>query len=139
LIVTAILAAITWYYAKQTKNSVIALEGSTKAQFKPFLKGSIAQIGPDSLDLQITNINKGAVEGITVNFRTIEFEGSQRTRTTELLQPNEHQRFFISTGVGVHTAQSSFNFFRDNQTTIELHGQCKDILGDTHDGGKQSV
>jgi hypothetical protein len=100
---------------------------------KPFLKGSIAQIGPASLDLQITNICKGAAEGITVNFRTIEFEGSQITWTTELLQPNEHQKFFMPTGAGVRTAQSSFNFFRDNQTTIELHWQCKDILGDTHD------
>lgn len=82
---------------KQNKNSVIALEESTKAQLKLFLKGSIAQIGSASLDLQITNICKGTAEGITVNFRTIEFEGSQRTWTTELLQPNEHQRFFIST------------------------------------------
>jgi hypothetical protein len=105
VIVTAILAAITWYYAKQTKNSVIALEESTKAEFKPFLKGSIAQIGPDSLELQITNIGKGAAEEITVDFRTIEFEGSQRTWTTELLQPNEHQRFFIPTGAGVDTTQ----------------------------------
>jgi hypothetical protein len=72
VIVTAILAGITWYYAKQTKNSVIALKESTKAQFKLFLKGSIAQIGPDSLELQITNIGKGTAEEITVNFRTIE-------------------------------------------------------------------
>lgn len=133
VIVTAILAAITWYYAKQAKNSIIALEESTIAQFKPFLKGSIAQIGPASLELQITNIGKGAAEEITVTFRTIEFEDSQRTWTTELLQPNEHQRFFKSIGAGVDTAQSSFNFFRDNQTTIELHWQCRDILGDTHD------
>jgi hypothetical protein len=125
VIVTAILAGITWYYAKQTKNSVIALKESTKAQFKLFLKGSIAQIGPDSLELQITNIGKGTAEEITVNFRTIEFEGSQRTWTTELLQPNEHRRFLIPTRAGVDTAQLSFNFFRDNQTTIELQWQCK--------------
>ena len=76
MVITAILAAITWYYAWQTKKSVIALEESTKAQFKPFLKGSIAQIGPDSLELQITNMSKGAAEEITVNFSTREFEGS---------------------------------------------------------------
>jgi hypothetical protein len=40
------------------------------------LKGSIAQIGPDSLELQITNIGKGSAEEITVNFSTREFEGS---------------------------------------------------------------
>lgn len=85
------------------------------------------------MELQIANIGKGAAEEITVNFRTIEFEGSQRTWTNELLQPNEHQRFFIPTGAGVDTAQSSFNFFRDNQTTIELHWQCRVILGNTHD------
>jgi hypothetical protein len=89
VIITAILAGITGYYAWQTKKSVIALEESTKAQFKPFLKGALAQIGPASLDLQIINIGKGAAEEITVNFRTVEFEGSQRTYTTELLQPNE--------------------------------------------------
>jgi hypothetical protein len=38
-IITAILAAITGYYAWQTKKIVIAFEESTKAQFKPFLKG----------------------------------------------------------------------------------------------------
>ena len=66
VVITAILAAITGYYAWQTKKSVVALEESTKAQFKPFLKGSIAQIGPDSLQLQITNIGKGSAEEITV-------------------------------------------------------------------------
>jgi hypothetical protein len=75
-IVTIILAAITGYYAWQTKKSVIALEESTNAQLKPFLKGSIAQIGPDSLELQITNIGKRAAKEITVNFRTTEFKGS---------------------------------------------------------------
>jgi hypothetical protein len=85
------------------------------------------------LELQITNIGKGAAEEITVDFRTIEFEDSQRTWTTELLQPNEHQRFFIPTGAGVDTTQFTFNFFRDKQTTIELHWQCKDILGGSHD------
>ena len=103
--ITPILAGITGYYAWQTKKSVIALEEFTKAQFKPFLKGTLAQIGPASLDLQIINIGKGAAEEITVNFRTIEFEGSQRTYTTELLQPNEHQRFFISTGEHVDAVQ----------------------------------
>lgn len=137
-IVTAILAAITGYYAWQTKKSVIALEESTKAQFKPFLKGSIAQIGPDSLELQITNIGKGAAEEITVNFRTIEFEDSQRTWTSELLQPNEDQRFLIPTGAGVDTVQWSFDFFRGNQTTIEIQWQCRDILGDAHDR-KQTI
>jgi hypothetical protein len=72
VVITAILAAITWYYAWQTKKCVIALE-STKAQFKPFLKGSIAQTGPDSLELQITNIGKGSAEEITVIFSTREF------------------------------------------------------------------
>jgi hypothetical protein len=72
VVITAILAAITWYYAWQTKKSVIALEESTKAQFKPLLKGSIAQIGPDSLELQITTIGKESAEEITVNFITRE-------------------------------------------------------------------
>lgn len=133
VVITAILAGITGYYAWQTRNTVIALEQSTKAQFKPFLKGSITQIGPDSLEMQITNVGKGAAEGITVNFRTIEFEGSQRTWTTELLQPNEHQRFFIPTGAGLDTVQYLFDFFRRNQTTIEIQWQCRDILGDSHD------
>jgi len=70
VVITAILAAITGYYAWQTKKSVITLEESTKAQFKPFLKWSIAQIGPDSLELQITNISKGSAEEITINFIT---------------------------------------------------------------------
>ncbi len=133
VVITSMLTAITGYYAKQTKNSVIALEESTKAQFKPFLKASIAQIGPDSLELQITNIGKGSSEEITVNFTTREFEGSQRTWTTELLQPNEHQRFFIPTGAGLDTVQYRFDFFRRNQTTVEIPWQCRDILGDSHD------
>ena len=33
----------------------------------------------------------------------------------------------------VHARQCSFNFFKDNQTTIEIHWRCKDILADTHD------
>ena len=133
VVITAILAAITGYYAWQTKKSVVALEESTKAQFKPFLKRSIAQIGPDSLQLQITNIGKGSAEEITVNFNTREFEGSQRAWTSELLQPNEHQRFLILIGADVDMVQRSFSFFRDNQTTIEIEWHCRDILGDAHD------
>jgi hypothetical protein len=127
-IVTAILAAITGYYAWQTKKSVIALEESTKAQFKPFLKGSIAQVRPDSLELQVTNIDKGSAEEITVNFRTTEFEGSQRAWTSELLQPNEHQRFLIPTGADLDAVQRSFNFFRDHQTTIERFNGSVEIF-----------
>jgi hypothetical protein len=132
-ILAAILAAITGYYAWQTKKSVIALEESTKAQFKPFLKGSVAQIGPASLELQITNIGKGSAEEITVSFGTREFTGSQRTWRTELLQPNEHQKFFIPIGERADTIQRNFNFFRDNQTTIDLNWRCRDILGNTHE------
>ncbi|MDQ4050831.1 MAG: hypothetical protein M3093_04395 [Thermoproteota archaeon] len=132
-IITAILAAITGYYAWQTKKSVIALEESTKVQFKPFLKGSIAQIGPVSLELQITNIGKGSAEEITVSFGTREFTGSQRTWRTELLQPNEHQKFFIPIGERADAVQRDFNFFRDNQTTIDLNWRCRDILGNTHE------
>jgi hypothetical protein len=72
---------------------------------KPFLKGSITQIGHDSFELQITNVGKGAAEEIPVNFRTIEFEGSQRTWTIELLQPNEYQRFFVPIGAGLDTVR----------------------------------
>jgi hypothetical protein len=90
------------------------------------------------LELQITNIGKGAAEEITVNFRTIEFEDSQRTWTSELLQSNEDQRFLIPTGAGVDTVQWSFDFFRGNQTTIEIQWQCRDILGDAHDQ-KQTI
>jgi hypothetical protein len=132
-IITAILAMITGYYAWQTKKSVIALEESTKAQFKPFLKGSIAQIGPAALELQITNIGKGSAEEITVSFGTREFTGSQRTWRTELLQPNEHQKCFIPIGERADEVQRDFNFFGDNQTTIDLNWRCRDILGNPHE------
>jgi hypothetical protein len=137
---TAILAAVAGYYTWQTKKSVIALEESTNTQLKPFLKGSIAQIGPDSLELQITNIGKGSAEEITVNFRTTEFECSQRAWTSELLQqPNEHQGFLIPTGADVDAVQRSFNFLRDHQTTIEIQWQYGGILGDAHDQRQQSM
>jgi hypothetical protein len=85
------------------------------------------------LELQITNIGKGAAEEITVKFRTREFKGSQREWTNELLQPNEHQRFLIPTGADIDAVQRDFNFFRDHQTTIEIEWHCRDILGDAHD------
>lgn len=132
-IITAILAMITGYYAWQTKKSVIALEESIKAQFKLFLKGSIAQIGPAALELQITNIGKGSAEEITVSFGTREFTGSQRTWRTELLQPNEHQKFFIPIGERADEVQMDFNFFGDNQTTIDLNWRCSDILGNPNE------
>jgi hypothetical protein len=41
VVTTIILAGITLYYPIQTRNSVKAIENSTKAQFRPYLKASI--------------------------------------------------------------------------------------------------
>jgi hypothetical protein len=134
-VITAVLAAITWYYARQTKNSVIALEESTKAQFKPFLSASLAMVGPVALDLMIANIGKGSAEDVRITFRVLEFQNTEREWNQELILPEAHQKFFIPTGE--RQAQHNTQFFETNQTTLVVDWECRDILGILHSGRKQ--
>ena len=135
ILLTVILACITAYYAWQTKRSVMALEESTKAQFKPFIKASLSMIGPVALDLMVVNIGKGSAVDVSIRFHVIEIPNSERQWTQELMLPDAHQKFFIPTGQTQTQLQTEF--FENNQTTLEFEWECKDILGKRHFGNKQ--
>jgi hypothetical protein len=63
---TLVLVGVTIYYAIQTKRSADAtkrtvdvIEESTRAQFLPYIKASLANLGPMGLALDILNSGKG--------------------------------------------------------------------------------
>jgi hypothetical protein len=130
VIVTTILAAITAFYAWQTKKTVDALKDSTKSQFRLFLKASIFSIGPSAFALEITNVGKGPAKEVSVEFKVEEFDETDRTWTQTLLMPNDFQRFFIPKGK-TETAHD-IKYFQDNDVTLELACKFKDIFGEQH-------
>lgn len=137
VIVTGVLAAITGYYAKQTKKSVIAIEESTKAQFKPFLKASIFHMGPEDIAIKISNVGKGSAERIKIIFSaTIEGSVVKRTWEQELMSPNEFQTFFIPKNDT--QTENHIKFFEPSTIILTVTWECKDILGEDH-GGRTSI
>ena len=92
-------------------------------------------IGPVALEFVVVNIGKGSAEDVSIKFRVIEAQKSERSWVQELMLPNAHQKFFIP--VGESQTQHSMEYFEKNQTTLEFEWHCKDILGLTHTGKKQ--
>jgi hypothetical protein len=133
VIVTAVLAAIIGYYAKQTKKSVTAIEESTKAQFKPFLKTSIIHLGPEDIAIKITNVGKGSAEKIKISFSaTIGGSVVKKTWEQELMSPSEFQTFFIPKTET--QTESDIKFFEASTSVVAVEWECKDILGEDHEG-----
>jgi hypothetical protein len=126
VIVTTILAAITEFYAFQTKKTVDALKDSTKSQFRPFLKASIFSIGPTALALEITNVGKGPAREVSAEFKVKEFDETDRTWNQTLLMPNDFQRFFIPKDK--KETVYDLKFFQDDDVTLELAYKFKDIF-----------
>jgi hypothetical protein len=133
VIVTAIIAAITGYYAKQTRKSVIALEESTKAQFKPFLKASIVHLGPEDIAIKISNVGKGSAERIRIEFLiTVESSIIKKAWEQELMAPNDFQTYFIPKSE--NETETGIKFFGTSDSTMEIIWTCRDILGVSHEG-----
>lgn len=128
--VTAVLVGITAYYAKQTKKTVDSMDKATEAQFMPYLKASLAQIGPVALDLQLTNVGKGPAREIEVEYFVQEIADSARKWTQTLMMPDDHQRFFIPSKDG--QAVPSDDYYKVNQTTVIIKWKCKDIFEKPH-------
>ena len=89
VVITIILAGITLYYAIQTRNSVKAIENSTKAQFRPYLKTSIFFHKSIVTFLRITNAGKGAAQNIEIIFSVKEMDNTKRTLEIHVLLPEE--------------------------------------------------
>jgi hypothetical protein len=133
VIVTAILAAITGYYATQTRKSVIALEESTRAQLKPFLKASIVHLGPEDIAIKINNVGKGSAERIRIEF-AIKVKSSivKRIWEQELMAPNDFQTYFVPKSE--NETETGIKFFGTSESTVGIIWTCRDILGASHEG-----
>jgi hypothetical protein len=131
VIVTAILAILTGFYAIQTKKTVMVLEKTARMEFLPKIKGNIHLIGPVDIDFRISNVGKGPASDVRVNFRVIGEQTVEREWTQPLMKPNEFQDFFIPVNDENET-QSNIPFFQNNETRIELDASYKDILDVDH-------
>lgn len=130
-LVTAVLTAITGYYALQTRNSVKALEESTKAQFRPSLD---IEVYVENLQVyfKIVNSGKGSANAIQASFLVEELPGSEKTWESNLLLPEESVGFFIPTSSTPE--RWDMGHFKNNQTTLKMEWKCNDILREKHIG-----
>jgi hypothetical protein len=131
VIVTAILAILTGFYAFQTKKTVDVLEKTARMEFLPKIKGHLHMIGPVHIDFRVSNVGKGPASNVRVNFRVIGQQTVVREWTQPLMKPNEFQDFFVPINEENQT-ESNIPFFQNNQTTIELNATYRDILGTDH-------
>lgn len=126
---TIILASITLYYAIQTQKSVKAIENSTKAQFRPYLKASIFFYKNIVTLIRITNAGKGAAQNIEIIFSVKEIDNTKKTYEIHVLLPEGYNEYFIP--ISQNTVETKIEYFRKNQVSIVGEWKCEDILGNT--------
>ena len=130
VIVTAVLAGLTGFYAIQTMKTVQIMERAAKMEFLPRIKGHIHMNGPVNLDFRISNVGKGPAEDVRVNFTVVGQNTVTRTWTQPLLKPNGFQDFFIP--ISETETESSVPYSRNNETRVELNATYGDILDINH-------
>jgi hypothetical protein len=130
VIVTAVLAGLTGFYAIQTMKTVQIMERAAKMEFLPRIKGHIHMNGPVNLDFRISNVGKGPAEDVRVNFTVVGQNTVTRTWTQPLLKPNGFQDFFIP--ISETETESSVPYSRNNETRVELNATYRDILDINH-------
>lgn len=127
---TLLLVIVTAYYAIQTRKTVDEMRKATEAQFLPSLKVALGDIGPVHTELLVTNAGKGAAIGIKAKFRIRELNDSERSWTWPMLVPGGSETLAIP--VGPEKYESSIDFFKGTQSTLDLQAEYSDILGKPH-------
>ena len=127
---TLLLVIVTAYYAVQTRKTVNEMKKATEAGFLPSLKVALGWIGPVNTQLVVTNVGKGAAIGIKARFGVREFKNSERSWIWPMLMPGEHETMQIP--VGPENYETSMDFFKHNQSTLDLQAEYSDILGKSH-------
>lgn len=110
--------------------TVQVMEKAARLEFLPSIKGHINMKGPVHLDFRISNVGKGPASDVRINFTVTGQNIITRTWTQPLLKPNEFQDFFVP--ISETETQSSVDYFRNNQTVIELNATYRDILDSDH-------
>jgi uncharacterized protein Yka (UPF0111/DUF47 family) len=130
VLVTAILVGVTAFYALQTKRTVASMEKSNAYQFLPHVKSSLVELGPMDLELQISNVGKGPAKEVNVNFYLKEAPNIKKQWNQPLLVPNDFRKFLIPKNV--NEVETHIDYFKNNQTTLIIKSDYRDVLGYSH-------
>jgi hypothetical protein len=101
---------------------------ATKAQFIPFIRASIFNIGPVNVVLDIINVGKGPARELEIEFYMDELPETRRKWKQSLLMPNDFRRFPIPKSGGDH--ESGIDFFKENQITLIMEAKYKNIFNE---------
>jgi hypothetical protein len=139
---TLILVGVTIYYAIQTKRSADAtmrtvnvIEESTRAQFLPYVKASLASLGPMGLALDIINTGKGPAKDLIVEFTLTDKKKQTSKWTQPLLVPGDFRRFPIPTDSGT---EINIDHFKQNKTIMHIECNYMDIF-DQRRSSKETI
>ena len=135
LVATAVIAGATIYYAWQAKRSVIAIEATKEAQFLPHVVASIIYLGPTAIVLEISNIGKGGAKDLSVTYRIREIPSTERTWRQNVLKADDKQIFYLQRDE--NTTELNVDYFKNNQTKLEVWWSCKDIFQNNHDSSQE--
>jgi len=127
---TLLLVIVTAYYAVQTRKTVNEMKKATEAEFLPSLKIALGWIGPMNTQLVVTNVGKGAAIGIKARFGVREFKNSERSWIWPMLMPGEQETMQVP--VGPEKYETSMDFFKGTQSTLDLQAEYSDILGKSY-------
>jgi len=129
-VLTIFLVALTASTVRLTGKTIGEMRKATQAQFLPHLKPSLGMIGPVHIDLVIKNVGKGAAVNPIVKISLVEFKESSRSWKWPMLVPDEGVRLGIPTGPDKY--ETSNDFFKRNQSTLDFHAEYRDILGKSY-------
>lgn len=131
IIATFSLVVLTAYYAIQTKHTVNVLRKTVELSAQPHIKGVLQPLGPVAFDLLIKNTGNGPANNIKLSYWIEECEQTKRNWTKQLMMPNDSDEFFIP--INENDNKLEMDYFKNNQATIKIVGQCYDIMGKEHE------
>ena len=129
------LVAVTAYYAIQTRNTVREMKRATEIQFLPsFISTFEAVSSGGSLTFNIKNIGRGPAAEIKTRLSVKENPATQEEQDIQLLEAMDTESTNILFNAGyilppnVNWEHANKHYI-DNQTTVSLKFDYKDILG----------
>lgn len=133
LILTAVLVAITAWYAKRTSDMVNEMKQSREAEAEPKLVLDLQGVGPTTVFPALVNVGAGPGLSVIATLSFLDSEGSLvecRRWRTPVLMPGDRRRFFPPDDANGQLP--NIDSLSQRVARIQLAGLVMDRLGRTH-------
>lgn len=125
--VTTVLVIINIIYILQNRQSIKEMEKARKANLMPYIRITLAWLGPIVVVLKASNVGKGPATNVKA---TITFSPSEQTRpwAQSVMQPDEYFRILLPEG--------NIDRVCEIAAQINIKGSYSDIFGQSFEIGE---